>query len=274
MKTKLWKYVTASGSPVPRGLGGLAMCLAVVSCGTVASPGVQVSSHRFPSGGKSIQVDRYRPEAVKPGPAPTAVLVLHGAGGMVFDGPEIKTMANELALAGHDAYVVHYFNRAGGPVTFDSGMTRHFDVWVGTVRDTVTWVRESEGQKGAIGLYGYSLGGFLTVAESFHDPRVNAAVVHAGGIWDGYDKGVKQVPPLLMIHGRQDHRVEFNRYVPQMQRFVNSRHGAAQLSTSIYDDQDHRFKETALIKMRRETMAFFDKELKPRPKASVTQSAQ
>lgn len=239
------------------------MCLTLVSCGTVASPGVQVSSHRFPSGGKSIQVDRYRPETAKPGPAPTAVLVLHGAGGMVFDGPEIKRMANELALAGHDAYVVHYFNRAGGPVTFDSGMTRHFDAWVGTVRDAVTWVRESEGQKGAIGLYGYSLGGFLTVAESFHDSRVNAAVVHAGGIWNGYDKDVKQVPPLLLVHGRQDHRVEFNRYVPQMQRFVNSKHGAAQLSTSIYDDQDHRFKESALIKMRREAVAFFDRELRP-----------
>lgn len=241
----------------------LGLCFSFVSCQSTGGSRVKVTAHQFQSGGKTIHVDRFQSEKIAPASAPTAVLVLHGAGGIALDGPEMKRVARELALAGHDAYVLHYFNRAGGPVTFDSGMTRHFDEWASTVRDAVTWVRETEGQKGGLGLFGYSLGGFLTVAESFHDLRVAAAVVHAGGIWDGYDRDVKRVPPMLIVHGRLDHRVEFSKYVPQMQAFAKKRGEGGMLTTSVYDDQDHRFKETALVRVRREAVAFFGKWLKP-----------
>lgn len=236
------------------GLGFLSM-----SCQSHPGHGIKVSAHTFRSGGRTIQVDRYRGQ---PGQASAAVLVLHGAGGMIFDGPEMKRLAQALAHAGLDAYVVHYFDRAGGPVAFDGGMTRHFDTWVGTVRDAVTWVRETEGQKGPLGLFGYSLGGFLTVAESSHDPRIAAAAVHAGGIWEGYDKGVTQVPPMLVIHGRQDSRVEFDRYVPELRAFVLQKGGAEKLESALYDSQGHRFDAFASAQVRGETVAFFTERLR------------
>ena len=38
-------------------------------------------------------------------------LVLHGAGGMLFDGPEMTRVGEQLATAGFECYQVHYFDR-------------------------------------------------------------------------------------------------------------------------------------------------------------------
>ncbi|MEZ0389958.1 MAG: dienelactone hydrolase family protein [Verrucomicrobium sp.] len=241
---------------------GLCLSLVSVSCQSVAaSPGVKVTAHKFQSGGKTIRVDRFRPANVAHGAtAPSAVVVLHGAGGTVLDGPEMKRTALELAKAGHDAYVLHYFNRTGNWIALDDGMTRNFAAWHGTVGDAVKWVRISEGQRGPIGIFGYSLGGFLTVAEAFHDPDISAAVVHAGGIWNGYDRNITNVPPMLLVHGTLDKRVEYSRYMPPLQKLLKSKGVPAE--TAFYEGQDHRFDKPSLMNVRQQTVSFFSKHLR------------
>ena len=43
------------------------------------------------------------------------VLVLHGAGGMMFDGPEMRRVSRHLAQQGNAVYLLHYFNSTGTP---------------------------------------------------------------------------------------------------------------------------------------------------------------
>src|ERR1043166_1761902 len=80
------------------------------------------------SGGHRIRQDKY-PTARSN--KPPAILVLHGAGGTLLDGPEMRRVARQLARAGNPVYLVHYFNRTGTIFGLDSGMQENFAVWLG-----------------------------------------------------------------------------------------------------------------------------------------------
>ena len=77
----------------------------------------------FESGGRKIRADRYAPAGTRSG---RTIIVLYGAGGMVFDGPSMKRVARSLADKGDTVYLLHYYNRTGTVVAFDSTMQKHF----------------------------------------------------------------------------------------------------------------------------------------------------
>ncbi len=70
------------------------------------------------SGGHRIRIDKYG--TARSGKH-SAILVLHGAGGTLLDGPEMRRVARRLAEAGNTIYLVHYFNRTGTIVALDAG---------------------------------------------------------------------------------------------------------------------------------------------------------
>jgi dienelactone hydrolase len=88
----------------------------------------------FESGSRKIRADRYPPVGT---PTHRAVIVLYGAGGMVFDGPSMKRVARALADAGDTVYLLHYYNRTGTIVALDSTMRAHFGAWLATLRGTI-----------------------------------------------------------------------------------------------------------------------------------------
>jgi dienelactone hydrolase len=194
-------------------------------------------------------------------PSHRTVIVLYGAGGMVFDGPSMRRVARALTEAGDTVYVLHYYNRTGTIVARDSGIERHFKKWVETVRDGIVWVHGREG-KGArpIGLYGYSLGGFLAIVAASDNPRIGAVTEQAGGMFTSAEKRLGKMPPVLMVHGLGDRRVPVEKYAKPLLRVLRARGG--RVETEFVPGEGHVFSETAMARVRVKVARFFARELR------------
>ncbi len=233
----------------------LAVCAAALPAAAADGP----EKLYFKSGGKDIEADLY--PAAGPGPH-RAVIVMHGAGGILFDGPEMRRVARQLAGAGDTAYLLHYFNRTGSIGVRDAAMQEHFDDWLGTVRDAITWVHAREAKETpTIGIYGYSLGAFLAVAAASDNPFVGAIVEQAGGMWNSQEQRVGKMPPVLMVHGRADQRVPFDKYAAPLLQVLRERGG--KVETHFVDGEGHGFSQPAMVIVRAEAVQFFANELKP-----------
>lgn len=204
----------------------------------------------FESGGRKIRADRYSPAGT---PSHRTVIVLYGAGGMIFDGPSMKRVARALADAGDAVYLLHYYNRTGTVVALDSTMQKHFEEWLVTVRDGIAWAHSRE--KGSIGLYGYSLGGFLAIAAASDNPLVGAVTEQAGGIWNSEEKRIGKMPPVLMVHGLEDKRVPVEKYAKPLLRVLRARGG--HVETDFVPGEGHVFSESAMAVVRPKVAKFF-----------------
>lgn len=211
----------------------------------------------FQNGGRKIRVDLYMPVAPVSG---RSVMVLHGAGGMLFDGPRMRRIASALAANGDTVYLLHYFNQTRTIAARDPEMQARFDDWLQTVRAGIGWVHEREGHRARpIGIYGYSLGGFLAIAAASNNPLVGAVTEQAGGIWNSQEKRVGKMPPVLMVHGLEDQRVPFEKYAKPLLRVLRERGG--RVETDFVPGQGHVFTETAMKVVRPKAAAYFAREL-------------
>jgi dienelactone hydrolase len=231
-----------------------------VLCGVLLFPnfvaGAEIGNARpttvyFESGSRKIRADRYSPVGR---PSHRAVIVLYGAGGMVFDGPSMKRVARSLADAGDTVYLLHYYNRTGTIVALDSTMRKHFGEWLETLRDGIKWVHGRE-EKKPIGIYGYSLGGFLAIAAASDNPLVGAVTEQAGGIWGEDEKRVGKMPPVLMVHGLEDKRVPVEKFAKPLLRVLRKRGG--HVETEFVPGEGHVLSEAAMAKVRPKVAKFF-----------------
>ncbi len=104
-------------------------------------------------------------------------------------------------------------------------MQKNFPAWHETVRDSIKFAQQNNGDRSPVGIYGYSLGGFLALAAASDNPAVGAVVEHAGGIWDGETELIKRMPPVLIIHGERDARVPFQKYAQPLAGVLRKRGG-------------------------------------------------
>jgi dienelactone hydrolase len=209
------------------------------------------------SDGRRVQIDRYAP---LPGrDKHRNILVLHGAGGVLFDGARMRRVARVLSENGYTVFVLHYFNRTGNIYVRDPAMMKNFDTWTGTVRDGISWVSEQR-QSGVptskIGVYGYSLGGFLTLAAASDNSKVGAVVEQSGGIWNNQTDRIGHLPPVLIIHGEKDGRVPFQKYCVPLERFLTKR--GTQFQKRIFPAEGHVFSPAAAIEAANDAVHFFD----------------
>jgi dienelactone hydrolase len=246
-----------------RVLGGVWLLLALAAGSSLEAAEVNETSARpvsvfFESGGRKIRADRYSPVGTR---SHRTVIVLYGAGGMVFDGPSMRRTARTLAEAGDTVYLLHYYNRTGTIVALDSTMQKHFSEWLETLRDGIRWAhgREENGAR-TIGLYGYSLGGFLAIAAASNNPFVGAVTEQAGGIWNSQEKRVGKTPPVLMVHGLEDKRVPVEKYANPLQRVLRERGG--RVETEFVPGEGHVFSEAAMRVVRPKIAKFFVRELR------------
>ena len=210
-------------------------------------------------GSSEIQADVFEQEPRKPRPV---ILVLHGAGGMLFDGPEMRRVARDFAEAGNAVYLLHYFERTGTLFARDATMQKNFDLWLETVRAAIPAIQKSRNDDKPVGLYGYSLGGFLVLAAASDNPRVAAVVEHAGGVWNGRMNRIGRMPPVLMIHGKRDARVPFEKYAEPLLAVLRKR--AARVETHFFADEGHGFTQAAMVQVRADAGRFFRRNLPPR----------
>ncbi len=229
-----------------------------------------VAHHRlaFVSHGKTIRVDEFAPTSVGPHPG---ALVLHGAGGMFFDGPEMRRVARGLAQCGIRAEVVHYFDGSG--VVFTSKtetLQAHFAEWLGVVRDAAGWTQARAGatRQQPVAVYGYSMGAFLGIAVSSDNHQVGALVEQAGGVWDGKMSRLGRMPPVLMIHGRDDRRVPFDKFALPLETALKQRGSGCE--TLFFDHEGHGLSPTAQARARETTAKFIRRRLAAENPASST----
>jgi carboxymethylenebutenolidase len=188
------------------------------------------------------------------------VVVLHGAGGTLFDGPEMRRVSRHLAESGNAVYLVHYFDRTGTLFARDRTMQKNFGVWRETVRDSIVAIQELRGSTAPVGIYGYSLGGFLALFTASDNPRVAAVVEHAGGVWNGKEDRIRKMPPVLMVHGERDGRVSFDKYARPLVTLLRSR--GAPVEIQFFPAESHVFTQDAMLKVRQEAARFFRKHLR------------
>jgi dienelactone hydrolase len=227
---------------------------------------VDVSREYFQSGGERIAVDVFSP---REGGVKRAVLVLPGAGGMLFDGPQMKRVARGLAEAGNTACVVHYFNRTKSIIAWnDEVMIRNFATWMQAVSDAVDWVSDEHANGGPVGVFGYSLGGFLAVAVGSSNDRVGSVVEQSGGIWDRFYEPVDPLPPVLVIHGRKDERVDFEKNVSGLKRVAQR--DRSPLRMLVFETETHRFSASAMRRVVDAAVGFFAETLNESGKGRKT----
>jgi dienelactone hydrolase len=213
----------------------------------------------FHSEGREIHLTGYSPSSIEPG---ADVLVLPGAGGMWIDGSQMDHVARCLAEAGFAVHIVNYFNRTGTWLAWsDQIMIRHFATWMRTVHDAVEHIARTSSSNSMIGIHGYSLGGFLAVAEGSRNSRVGAVVEQAGGTWEKFYDPVGPLPPVLVIHGRKDERVYFEVNTKRIRQHVE-RDGRP-FHLLAFDHERHRLTADALNQSLNASVAFFRTHLVP-----------
>ena len=163
-------------------------------------PTIAQSELTFQSGGKPIRLDAYLPETLD-GPVP-AVIALHGAGGNVIG---MEQYASLLAAQGFVVYVLHYFDRTGTESADKPTILRNFPLWMKTLWDAISFVEtqpQVDGER--IALLGFSLGAYLSLANSAIDHRVKAVVEFFGGMPKEMNLFMRRLCPVLILHGEAD----------------------------------------------------------------------
>lgn len=222
-----------------------------------AGDAVAISKISLPLPDGAVEADVFEP--ARRGRHPV-VLALHGAGGILLDGPEMRRVARHLAEEGNAVYLLHYFQRTGTLFAFDSSMQRHFRTWLQTVDGSIRAIQEIRGDSSPIGIYGYSLGGFLALSAAADNSRVGAVVEHAGGVWNGKLEGIVKMPAVLMVHGERDVRVPFAQYAKRLVPVLQRR--AAAVEMKFFPDEGHVFTPAAMLKVRAAAAKFFREHLR------------
>src|ERR1051326_7214481 len=247
-----------------------------VTC-AIAKP-TAFTEARIPTRHRSVRLDLYRPndpssrgyDATDQQPRPT-ILLLYGAGGLAFDGSRMRVTAQRFVSAGYNVYLLHYFDQTRASFTEPWIIRKDFDEWVDTVRDAIEWIHNQPSSSGqgsgatsaaklthraaiaaatqarypqsGIGLYGYSLGGFIALEAASDNPQVGAIVDFAGG-WQSAMKPLGRMPPLLLLNGQRDRWVPYNKYVEPLYRYLEQHHIPYQ--SRVFPKAGHKFKAAEL----------------------------
>ncbi|CAN5160102.1 hypothetical protein BH20VER2_BH20VER2_12480 [soil metagenome] len=235
---------------------------AMFPLGAVAAPAeqaIRTSRVELPSGRGALRAELFEPAS---GSSRAAILVLHGAGGTLFDGPEMRRVARHLAAEGNAAYVVHYFNSTGTTAALDATMQKHFDTWKQAVLDAIAAIQQRRGTRAPVGIYGYSLGGFLAIATASNNANVGAVVAQAGGVWNNQEHRIGRMPPVLIVHGEADQRVPFTKYATPLRQLLRRR--GAKVETLFFPSERHVLSPAAMAEVRPAAAKFFQRQLRAR----------
>lgn len=211
----------------------------------------------FQSGGKDIRVETFGNESRQATPS---VIVLHGATGVEYANRFIAHLAESIAAEGFVVHLVHYFDRTGSSYADDVTIKRSSSDWQQTVHDATTFVREQR-PGSVLGLFGYSLGGYLAAAETIRNRDIGAAVILAGGLDESTAGVARHHPPVLILHGGDDTRVPFSE--AQRLKTTLERLGGHP-AVHIYPGEGHIMSLPAYADVVRRTGEFFRSQLKPK----------
>lgn len=203
----------------------------------------------FISGGQAIRIDHYPPARAGSSPA---VILVHGSGGPLHG---LDPFASQAAVFGVHVFVLHYFDRTGHSWVSPSQIEPHFLTWLETLKDAVSFVASQPGvDANRIGLLGFSLGAYLSLAMATQDSRIAAVAELFGGLPEQFTRDAGNLPPVLILHGAQDTTVPIDRAY-ELERILQEKRIPYQIQ--IYPDQGHVFRGLAQIDAMRRVAEFF-----------------
>jgi carboxymethylenebutenolidase len=202
-------------------------------------PTIPQSELTFQSGGKPIRLDAYLPETpVSPTPA---VVALHGAGGNVAG---MERYASTLAAQGFAVYVLHYFDRTGTESADKPAIMRNFPLWMKTLWDAISFVEiQPSVDRDRIALLGFSLGAYLSLANSAIDHRVKAVVEFFGGMPREMNLFMRRLCPVLILHGETDPTIPVEEAY-QLQKLLEKK--GIPYEIKIYPGAGHGFEDETI----------------------------
>lgn len=210
----------------------------------------------YENGGKRIVIDEFPASA--PGQRP-AIIVLHGSGGVLFPGFDLRDRASDLSKQGYAVFYPHLFNRTGHIFVRPSQVHENLPVWTETVRGAVTYVgQQANVDASRIALMGYSLGGYLSLLSAAQDSRIDAVVEVSGAL----DKaGIKRMPPTLILHGAKDETVPVSK-AERLESLLKN--AGTPYQKHIYPTEAHRFSRAAMRDATARIDRFLDKYFPPK----------
>jgi dienelactone hydrolase len=212
----------------------------------------------FTIDGRRVRVDVIKAETDLLGPdgKTPAVLILHGAHGL-GDGSLFYPQAKALAEKGITAFVIHYFD--GIPQARKAAPTLH-DERERVITEAVSYVqKQAYVDPERIGVFGLSLGGFHAVALGSHDRRIQAVVNVVGAMPSEVQRrGVRHMPPTLVLHGDRDATVPVRRAY-ELANILGE--VGAEHEVKIYKGQGHTFRGDAKEDSISRTVGFFERYL-------------
>jgi dipeptidyl aminopeptidase/acylaminoacyl peptidase len=155
---------------------------------------------------------------------------------------------------------VEYFDRTGTTYATDTLIKTNGPAWLDTIHDAIDFLTSREDVDAEhIGMFGYSLGGYLAVAHAARDERVKAIVELAGGVDAETAANVRRLPPMLIVHGREDQRVSFSNAL-ELQSLCEKLHTPVQ--TLFLPGERHLLSPGAGLVAVRQALHFFDAHLR------------
>jgi carboxymethylenebutenolidase len=224
-----------------------------MSASTPSRP--RVGGDSFQTNGRPVQVERFEPR----GAARAAALVLHGADGLTYRGPAYRELARGLAEEGFLALLVHYFDSTGGGFQGFLAEPFRFMTWMQAVADGVSYARtQLDDEAPQVGLVGFSLGAYLSLAVAAQDRRVGAVVDVFGGLHELLLPGVTHLPPVLILHGDADERVPL-RWARELEDVL--KRCGTEYDINVYRGEGHRFGMMTMLDAGARTVKFLKKHL-------------
>ena len=137
------------------------------------------------------------------------MLVLNSSAGTLLGKAPLERFARRLAERGRTVFFVRYFDRTGTIFAGEEDIHRRWPLWNETVHDAVDFAAaHPRVRPEAIAIFGYSLGAYLAVGEATQDAQIDAVEEIGGALFRGDERRTPRVPPLLIMHGRADQRVQ------------------------------------------------------------------
>ena len=203
-------------------------------------PTISQSELTFQSGGKPTRLDAYLPPDTPADPLP-AVVALYGAGGNISG---MEQYASMLAAQGFAVYLLHYFDRTGTESADKPTILRNFPLWMKTLWDAISFIETQPRADGKrIALLGFSLGAYLSLANSPIDHRVQAVVEFYGGMPKEIHLFMRRLCPVLILHGEADATVPVDEAY-QLQKLLEKK--GIPYEMKIYPGAGHGFEDQTI----------------------------
>lgn len=164
-----------------------------------------------------------------------------------------------LAEQGFAVYVLHYFDRTDTTYADKPTVLRNFPVWMKTLWDAVSFVeKQPTVDPDRIALLGFSLGAYLSLANSSIDGRVKAVVEFFGGLPKEMKLFMRRLCPTLILHGEADPTVPVSE-AHNLQRLLAEKGIPHEIK--IYPGAGHGFENDVWRDAGLRTLQFLQKHL-------------